>query len=63
VIDRVFILASSRAGSLPQGFMLIADVVYDAETFGSSRLLPRCLRVVIEALQDIRGSIASPSCH
>jgi hypothetical protein len=36
VIDRVFILGLSRAGSLPQGFMLITDVVYDAETFGSS---------------------------
>jgi len=36
MIDRVSILAPSRAGSLPQGFVLIADAVYDAETFGSS---------------------------
>lgn len=60
LIDWVSILALSWANLFQQGFMLIADVVFGAGTCGSgSVIFQRHLRVFTEALQDIRGSIAS----
>ena len=59
MIDWVSVLAPSRASPLPQGFMLIADVVYDAESCGGGSVtVPRRLHVVIETPRDIHGSIA-----
>ncbi len=38
MIDRVVILAPSRASSLPQGFRLVTDSVCEAETCGGGLL-------------------------
>ena len=62
MIDRVSILAPSRAGSLPQGFMVIADVVYDAETCGSGAVRFRAIFVwLLRRLRTFTGP--SRHCH
>jgi hypothetical protein len=61
--DELFLLPDdplSPAGWLPQGSALVTDIVFVAETCGSGSVY---FYVIIEAHQDIHGSIASPSCH
>jgi hypothetical protein len=61
--DALFVLPDnplSPAGWLPQGSALVTDIVFVAETCGSGSVY---FCVIIEPLQDIHGSIASPSCR
>lgn len=61
--DALFVLPDnplSPAGWLPQGSALVTDIVFVAETCGSGSVY---FWVIIEPLQDIPGSIASPSCR
>jgi hypothetical protein len=59
--DALFLLPDnplSPAGWLPQGSALVTEIVFVAETCGSGSVL---FYVIIESLQDIHRSIASPS--
>ena len=64
MIDRVSILAPSRASPLPQGFMVMQMLCMTLKPVGAGSVtFLRRFHVVIEAPRDIHGSIASPSCH